>query len=442
MSQEKPGLFVRFVRGIWNTLNFTRRLVFNLIFLIVLIMVVSAFFQATPILEKRTALVLDPRGSIVEQFSTDASSRMLANMTGETRREIQLRDLLTVIDAAARDSRIDRIVVVPDGMSAGVSTMRELGQAFDRFRETGKDIMVVSEGMDQEQYYLAAHADQILLDPDGAVLLEGFSSYRSYYRDALDKLGVNVHLIKVGEYKSAAEPYILNQASEASKEATLFWMGGIWNEVIDEMASMREIKASAISNDIAHLDTLVPQFNGDLARLALEHGMVDKLATRGEARKLLISMGEADKEGDTFRQIHWTQYLDRQIGEALPDGRPKVGVIVAEGEIVQSEEERGVVGVAATVKLLREAREDDEIKAVVLRVDSPGGDAQASEIIRREVQLVRDAGKPVIVSMGDVAASGGYWISMDADEIWAQPTTITGSIGIFGLFVTIPEALN
>lgn len=442
MSQEKPGLFVRFVRGIWNTLNFTRRLVFNAIFLIVLILIISAFFQATPILEKRTALVLDPRGSIVEQYSTDASARMLANLSGETPREIQLRDLLTVIDTAASDSRIDRIVVVPDGMSAGVSTMRELGQAFDRFRETGKDIMVVSEGMDQEQYYLAAHADQILLDPDGAVLLEGFSSYRSYYRDALDKLGVDVHLIKVGEYKSAAEPYILNQASEASKEAALFWMGGIWNEVVDEMASMRKIEATAISNDIAHLDTLVPQYKGDLARLALEHGMVDKLATRGEARKLLISMGEADKEGDTFRQIHWTQYLDRQIGEALPDGRPKVGVVVAQGEIVQSEEERGVVGVATTVKLLREAREDDEIKAVVLRVDSPGGDAQASEIIRREVQLVRDAGKPVVVSMGDVAASGGYWISMDADEIWAQPTTITGSIGIFGLFVTIPEALN
>lgn len=442
MSLEKPGLFVRFVRAIWNTVNFTRRLVFNAIFLIVLILVISAFFRATPILETRTALVLDPRGAIVEQYSTDASGRALANLSGEAIREIQLRDLLQVIEAAARDSHIDRIVLVPDEMSAGISTMREIGQALDRFRKTGKDVMVVSEGMGQEQYYLAAHADEILLDPDGAVLLEGFASYRSYYRDALDKLGVDVHLIKVGEYKSAAEPYILNHASEASKEAALYWMGGIWNEFVDEIASMRGIEAASISDDIANLDTLVPQYKGDLATLALEHGLVDKLATRGEARKLLISMGEADEEGDTFRQIHWTQYLDRQIGESLPDGRPQVGVIVAQGDIVQSEDKRGVVGVASTVKLLREAREDDEIKAVVLRVDSPGGDAQASEIIRREVQLVRDAGKPVIVSMGDVAASGGYWISMDADEIWAQPTTITGSIGIYGLFVTIPETLK
>lgn len=442
MSQEKPGLFVRIVRGIWNTLNFTRRLVFNAIFLIVLILLVSAFFRATPILDTRTALVLDPRGSIVEQYSTDASGRALANLTGDTVREIQLRDLLQVIEAAARDSRIDRIVLVPDEMSAGISTMREIGQAFDRFRTTGKDIMVVSEGMSQEQYYLAAHADEILLDPDGEVSLEGFSSYRSYYRDALDKLGVDVHLIKVGEYKSAAEPYILNHASDASKEADLFWMGGIWKEVIDEIASMRKIEAAAINDDIAQMDTLVQKYNGDLARLALEHGLVDTLATRGEARKLLVSKGEPDKEGDTFRQIHWTHYLDRQIGEALPDGRPQVGVIVAQGDIVQSEEKRGVVGVMTTVNLLREARENEEIRAVVLRVDSPGGDAQASEIIRREVQLIRDAGKPVVVSMGDVAASGGYWISMDADEIWAQPTTITGSIGIYGLLVTIPEALN
>ncbi|WP_423926450.1 signal peptide peptidase SppA [Dokdonella sp.] len=441
MSQNNPGLFVRFVRGIWNTLNFTRHLVFNAIFLIVLILLVSAFFRATPILDTETALVLDPKGVIVEQYSTDASGRALANLTGDPVKEIQLRDLLRVIDSAAADARIDRIVLVPDQMMAGISTMREIGQAFDRFRETGKDIVVVSEGMGQGQYYLSAHADEILLDPDGAVLLEGFASYRSYYRDALDKLGVNVHLIKVGEYKSAAEPYILNHASDASKEASLFWMGGIWNEVVDEIASMRELDAEAISDDIAHLDILVPKYRGDLAKLALDTGLVDKLATRSQARELLIAMGKPDEEGDSFRQVHWSQYLALQIGEALPDARPQVGVVVAQGEIVQGEQAQGMVGAKTAVRLLREAREDDEIKAVVLRVDSPGGDAYASEIIRREVQLIRDAGKPVVVSMGDVAASGGYWISMDADEIWAQPTTITGSIGIYGLFVTIPEAL-
>ncbi|HMM67049.1 MAG TPA: signal peptide peptidase SppA [Dokdonella sp.] len=442
MSQNQPGLFVRLLRGTWNTLNFTRRLVFNLVFVIVLFVLFAAFFRAAPIIDKNTALVLDPQGTIVEQFSTDPGERALGNLTGDNAHEVQLRDVLHVIEAAAADKRIDRIVLIPDQFSAGISTLREIGQALDRFRKTGKDVVVFSEGMDQGQYYLAAHADEILLDPDGAVLLEGFSSYRSYYRDALDKLGVDVHLIKVGTYKSAAEPYVLNHASEASKQADLFWMGGIWNEFLDEIASMRKLDASAIANDIAHFDTLVPQFNGDLAKLALDRGMVDELKTRAEARELLKARGKPDKDGESFRQVGWTRYLGSLVGDELPDLRPQVGVVVAQGEIVQGEQAQGMVGSRTTVELLRHAREDEQVKAVVLRIDSPGGDAYASEMIRREVELIQRAGKPVVVSMGDVAASGGYWIAMNANEIWAQPTTITGSIGIFGLFVTIPQTLE
>lgn len=441
MSTSQPGLFVRFVRGTWNTLNFTRRLIFNTILVIVLIALFAAMFRSTPIIGEQTALVLDPRGMIVEQFSTDPAERAIASVTGDSSKEVQLRDLLRVIDAAASDKRIARIVLVPDQMSAGVSTMRELGQALDRFRATKKDVVVVSEGMEQGQYYLAAHADQILLDPQGAVLLEGFASYRSYYRDALDKLGVDVHLIRVGQYKSAGEPYILNQASDAAKEATLFWMGGIWNEFIDEIAAMRELEPATLAGDVANLDTLVQQFNGDLAKLALDRGLVDKLATREQARELLSELGKPDESGETFRQVNWSNYLGIQAAN-LPDPRPKVAVVVAQGEIVQGEQAQGSVGATTTARLLREVREDEQIKAVVLRVDSPGGDAYASEIIRREIEQIQAAGIPVVVSMGDVAASGGYWISMDADEIWAQPTTITGSIGIYGMIVTIPQTLE
>ncbi|HET9031647.1 MAG TPA: signal peptide peptidase SppA [Dokdonella sp.] len=442
MSTSQPGFFVRFLRGIWNTLNFTRRLILNTILVIVLALLFSAFFRSTPILDEQTALVLDPEGTVVEQYSADASERALAGLTGNTVREIQLRDILQVIDAAGRDPNIARIVLVPDQMAAGISTMREIGQALDRFRATAKDVVVVSEGMQQGQYYLAAHADQILLDPQGSVLLEGFANYRSYYRDALDKLGVEVHLIRVGEYKSAGEPYILDHASDAAKEADLYWMGGIWNEFLDEIAAMRKLDSAAIADDIAQLDVLVPTFNGDLAKLALDHGLVDKLATRPQARKLLSDLGKPDDSGETFRQVNWSNYLGMQVASRLPDARPEVAVVVAQGEIVQGEQAKGDVGATTTARLLRQVRDDERVKAVVLRVDSPGGDAYASEIIRREVKLIQEAGKPVVVSMGDVAASGGYWISMDADEIWAQPTTITGSIGIYGMLVTIPQTLE
>ncbi len=442
MSTSQPGFFVRLIRGIWNTLNFTWRLIFNTILVVVLIALVAAMFRSSPSISKQTALVLDPKGPIVEQYSTDPAERMIASLAGDKSREVQLRDLLRVIDAAARDKRIARIVLVPDQMSAGVSTMRELGQALDRFRAAKKDIVVVSEGMGQSQYYLAAHADQILLDPQGAVLLEGFASYRSYYRDALDKLGVDVHLIRVGQYKSAGEPFILNQASDAAKQAALFWMGGIWNEFLDEIAAMRKLEPATLADDVTQLDILVPKFNGDLAKLALDRGLVDKLATRNQARKLLSELGKPDDSGETFRQVNWSNYLGMQAAVNLPDPRPQVAVVVAQGEIVQGEQAQGTIGATSTARLLREARESDQIKAVVLRVNSPGGDAYASEVIRREIEQIQAAGKPVVVSMGDVAASGGYWISMDADEIWAQPTTITGSIGIFGMFVTIPEMLE
>jgi len=223
MSSSQPGVIRRFFRGVWNALNFTRRLVFNLVFLVILLAFFGAFFAKRPAISPRTALVLDPSGAIVEQFSTDPTQRALANIAGNDSPEVQLRDLLRVIDSAAKDSRIERIVLIPDEIaSVGLATARELGAALDRFKASGKEVIALSGGMGQNEYLVAAHANRILLDPDGAVLLEGFANYRSYYKDALDKLGVEVHLIKVGTFKSAAEPYILNQASDAAKEADAY----------------------------------------------------------------------------------------------------------------------------------------------------------------------------------------------------------------------------
>jgi protease IV len=441
MSKDSPNIIVRLFRGFWNALNFTRRLVFNLIFLVLLIAFFAAIFASRPIVEPRTALVLDPKGDIVEQYTIDPAQRALGNLAGEPPKEVQLRDLLRVIDAAAKDARIERIVLIPDEIDgAGFATLHELGNALDRFRAAGKDVVAVAGDIGQSQYLLAAHADTIMLDPYGAVMLEGLANYRSYFKDALDKLGVEVHLIKVGQFKSAAEPYVLNEASDASKEADRYWMGGLWQDYLAEIAGLRKIDSATISDDIAHYDARVAAHAGDLAKLALEQKLVDKLATRADARKYLREKGVA--EGDEgFRQVDFKSYLSMLPPDGLTHFGTQVAVVVAQGEIVPGDRQPGMIGGRSTAQLVRAAREDDRIKAVVLRVNSPGGDAYSSELIRREIAETRAAGKPVVVSMGDVAASGGYWIAMDGEEIWADPTTITGSIGIFGLVLTIPETL-
>ncbi|MEO8459525.1 MAG: signal peptide peptidase SppA [Dokdonella sp.] len=440
MVEKTRGPFTRFVVGIWNAVNFTRQLVFNLIFVFVLIALVGALFARHPTLAPNTALVLELHGNIVEQYSADPTDRAISRARGDEIREVQLRDVLRTIAAAIDDKHIGRIVLIPDDIAAGPSTLREIGAALDRFRASGKPVTTVSRGLDQGQYFLAVHSDRILLDPEGSVMLLGYANYRSYFKDALDKLGVDVHLIKVGAYKSAAEPYVLNQASDAAKQADREWMGDLWQEYLGEVASARKLDAATITNDIAHADELVAAHHGDMAQLALDRKLVDQLATREQARQWLRDDG-VPADGDTFRQVDYNDYLS-MLPPEISLAQQQVAVIVAEGEILGGDQPPGTIGGESTARLIRSARTDDSVGAVVLRVNSPGGDSDASELIRREVAQTRAAGKPVIVSMGDYAASGGYWIAMNGDEIWAQPTTITGSIGIYGLLATIPEALD
>ena len=440
MSDRKPGLIRRFFGAIWNTVNFARRLVFNLIFLAIVVAIFAGLMARTPVLQSGTALVLDLQGDIVEQYSVDASQRAIGRITGNATEEIQLRDILRTIDAAASDANIGHIVLIPDDMGqAGPSTVREIGQALDRFRASGKPVTTVANNLGQTQYALAVHSDRILLDPEGSVEMTGYSSYRNYYKELLDKLGVDVHLIKVGTYKSAAEPYVRTEASDASKEADLQWMGALWQEYLADVAAQRKLDPAKISDDIANYGDRVIAVQGDLATLALNQKLVDQLATREQARDWLREQG-VPADGDSFRQVDWTRYA-AQLPPANPLATHRVAVVVAEGEILPGEQAPGTIGGRSTAQLLRQAREDDSVNAIVLRVSSPGGDSNASELIRREVVQAQQAGKPVVISMGDYAASGGYWIAMNGDEIWAQPTSITGSIGIYALLATIPETL-
>jgi protease-4 len=444
MSEKKPGAVSRLFVGAWNALNFTRRLVLNLLFLFVLLILFAAMFGGGVMLQDKTALVLAPQGELVEQFSADPASRALSRMLGEEQPETQLRDVLRAIEAAAKDDRIDRIVLRPDQLgNAGLAQLRELAAALKRFKESGKQIVAYADYLEQKQYYLAATADEIYLHPEGALLLEGFARYRSYYREGLqDKLGVDVHLFRVGEYKSAAEPYVLDAQSPEAREADLYWLGDLWRRYLADIGTMRGLDPAQIQADIDAFGERIKSAQGDLAELALQQKLVDALKTQDEFRTLMIERGVEDEEEHTFRQVSLDDYLGFLDRERLPiDPRPQVAVVVAQGEILDGDQPPGVVGGVSTAQLVRDAREDEDVKALVLRVDSPGGAVFPSEQIRREVELTRAAGKPVVVSMGDVAASGGYWISMNADEIWADESTITGSIGIYGLFFTFPDTL-
>ncbi|MDX9765410.1 MAG: signal peptide peptidase SppA [Chiayiivirga sp.] len=444
MSRSAPGPLLRFARAGWNAVNFTRRLVFNAIFLFIGLIVLVALFSGRPKLPERSALVIAPQGQVVEQFSADPFERALSKAINQPLPETQLRDLVRALEAAATDSRIERVVIRPDQMTGiGFAALEELARAVTEFRKSGKQLVAYADGMDQKQYYLAALADEVYLHPDGMVLLEGLSRYRAYYREALeDKLGVDVHLFRVGEYKSAAEPYILDAASPESREADLYWMNDLWRHFLADVARLRSLDADALQAGIDDFAARVESVAGDMGKLALEQKLVDGLVTQDQFRDLMVERGVEDTETHSFRQVSMDAYLgfvDRE--RPAFDARPKVAIVVAQGEIAAGDLPPGTVGGVSTSRLLRDAREDADVKAVVLRVDSPGGGVFPSEQIRREVELIRAVGKPVVVSMGNVAASGGYWISMNADAIYAQPTTITGSIGIFGLFMTIPDTL-
>lgn len=430
-----------FLRVIGRGLNITRIVILNLIFFGLLALLFGGMAaKETALVPDDSVLVLKPTGLLVEQYSIDPLQRALAGFSDQAARQVQLRDLLRGIDGAAGDSRIQSMLLLPDQLQVGgYAALREVGKALDRFKAAGKKIYVWSSGMQQAQYYLAAHADRIVLDPQGSVMLTGIGGYRAYYKDLLDKLGVTVHLFRVGTYKSAAEPYVLNHASDAAKKADAYWMNGLWDTLLDEVAAQRKIDPQQLRADIDALPEEVEAAKGSLADMALQQQLVDALMSKPDMRAWLRQKGKPEGK-DGFRQIDLDRYLAASPKSPVALGK-KVAVVVAEGEIVGGSQPPGSIGGDSTAEQVRRVRNDDSVAAMVLRVDSPGGGVYPAEQIRREVELTRKAGKPVIVSMGDVAASGGYWISMNANRILAEPNTITGSIGIFGLYAEIPDTL-
>ena len=441
MSTKPKSALRRGFGMFWGAIDATRRTILNLLFLLIIVLLLVAIFSggAAPI-KAKSALVLDLKGELVEQHAGSARDALMANLQGDSIRSVQLRDVLTVLDAAGKDDNITSVVLLLDDLdSAGLASLHEVGAALDRFKATGKKVVAWGGNYDQKRYLLASHANEIYMHPMGMVLIEGFGRHRNYYRDALDKLGVTVNLMKVGAYKSAAEPYISNGPSPAATEAEAYLYGALWEGYTADVEKNRKMAAGSIVKMINELPQLMEASKGDIGKLAINAKLVDGLRTRDELRDMMIKLGERDGDEHTFRQVDFKDYLARQTPKLLGDG---VGVVVASGEITDGTAGPGAIGGMSTSNLIRKAREDDNIKALVLRVDSPGGSAYGSELIRRELELTRKAGKPVVISMGSVAASGGYWVSMSSDEVIADRSTITGSIGVFSLIPTADKVAD
>jgi protease-4 len=384
---------------------------------------------------------VSPSGSLVEQRSEGLLGNLLdEDVTGET----VLQDVIDAIDAARSDERIVGMHLdVSKLQSASLSKLQDVGAALRRFRESGKPVIASAHLYTQRGYYLAAQADRVYLAPVGGVLLTGLGIYQPYLKDALDRLGVQVHVFRVGDYKSALEPALRNDMSEFDRRANAAVLDALWSAYTQDVAAGRGIDPAVIDDYVNHLPERLQASGNDSARLALDLRLVDALKTEDEVRDELIGLSGEDRRRASYARIRLDDYVKATRPQRRGGNGPRVAVIVAKGLILDGTQPAGRIGGDTLSALIRRARSDSDVKAIVLRIDSPGGSAFASETVRRELELTRTrTGKPVVVSMGSVAASGGYWIASAADEIWAAPTTITGSIGIFSAFPTFERSLQ
>lgn len=442
-------MIAKVFKGLWTGLNFSRRLVLNLLFVLLVILFIVAITSDEDEIKvaDTSVLRLNLNGPIVEEKTyVDPVEAAIndATMGNEAPAEILLDDIIEVIDQASKDERISVMLLDLQKMpSAHLNKLKQITDAIERFKAQNKQVIATGYYYTQAQYYIAAHADEIAMHPYGGVAIEGYGMYPLYFKDALEKLAVTQHIFRVGTFKSAVEPFIRNDMSDAAKEANRVWLGALWQEYKRDVAAVRPFDESNFDETMDELLTKMQAVNGDSGKYSLENQWVDSLKTNQQIRQQLIDIVGAEETGKTFNQVSFHEYLSL-VKPPMEFDNPiteKVAVVVAKGTIVDGERKAGEIGGDSTAALLRKARLDDKVKAVVLRIDSGGGSMFASEVIRAEVLALKAAGKPVIASMSSVAASGGYWIASAANEIWAAPSTITGSIGVFGSFMTFENSM-
>src|SRR5258705_1376389 len=430
---------------VWQILEGVRRVLHLILLLVIFGFILAALHTSIPSVPHTAALVIAPEGEIVEQLASDPVRRAFGQASGGPAPETLLRDVTDAIAAAKSDERI-KLIVVDRGTldSSGLSKLEEIGAALREFRAAGKRVVVAADSLDQSQYYLAAQAGEVYLDPMGLVYLDGFSYYRMFLKDAIDKLGVDDNVLRAGTYKSYTDQFSRSDMAPSERDEISVWLESLWNAYQQDVTRARSLPAAALNEFVAQEPAALAAVNGDAAKLALQRGLVTALKSRRQmADELKVLVGE-DEDTHSFNAIGMNQYLASVRGKHVLKSKsdPKVGIVVASGEILDGHQPPGTIGGESTADLLRQARYDNAVKAVVLRVDSPGGSMFASEQILREGQTLRKAGKPVVVSMSTYAASGGYYISAAANQIFASPTTLTGSIGVFSVVPTFQHTLE
>ncbi|QML56558.1 signal peptide peptidase SppA [Escherichia coli] len=441
----------RFIAGFfkwtWRLLNFVREMVLNLFFIFLVLVGVGIWMQVSSSDTKETAgrgaLLLDISGVIVDKPDSSQRfsklSRQLLGASSDRLQENSLFDIVNTIRQAKDDRNITGIVMdLKDFAGGDQPSMQYIGKALKEFRDSGKPVYAIGENYSQGQYYLASFANKIWLSPQGVVDLHGFATNGLYYKSLLDKLKVSTHVFRVGTYKSAVEPFIRDDMSPAAREADSRWIGELWQNYLNTVAANRQISAQQVFPGAQGLLAGLTKTGGDTAKYALDNKLVDALATNAEIEKALTKEFGWSKADKNYRAISYYDYALKTPA----DTGDSIGVVFANGAIMDGEETQGNVGGDTTAAQIRDARLDPKVKAIVLRVNSPGGSVTASEVIRAELAAARAAGKPVVVSMGGMAASGGYWISTPANYIVANPSTLTGSIGIFGVITTVENSLD
>jgi protease IV len=441
------------LRSVWNIFQYTgrfftfiRNFFFNLLLLLVFIaLVISLLPGEEAKIPSGTVLRLDIAGDIVEEkklLSTFEKLLQDSLAINTPEPETALQDILDIIRGAAGDNRIVALVLnVKDMRRGGMNQLQTIGQALNDFKKTGKKVVAAEDYYTQSQYFLASYADKVLVNPMGGVDMHGIGVYRLYFKDAVEKLEINYNVFKIGSYKSALEPFTRNSMSPADKQQNELWLAALWQVYTDEIAKQRNIPVHAVQYYTDNIDKALDSTKGDTARLALETGLVDQIATRQETATYLASLSPIQTGAPEL--LSSMDYLNTITPSFTPETseESKVGLIIAEGNILPGKQPPGMIGGDSLANLIKKAREDSAVKALVLRINSGGGSAFASEVIRQEILELKKSGKPIVVSMGSVTASGGYWIAADADEIYASPATITGSIGIFGAIPTFEKTL-
>ncbi len=436
---------VRFLAAIWRGADGVRKVLHLLLLVAVFLVFVAAMSGSVPLMPRQAALFIQPIGALVDEKDGDPYDLAIAEILGETVPQTLVQDMVDALEFAKNDDRISAVHLELSRLGfGGLSKLQRIGAALEDFKESGKTIVASADYFSQPGYYLAAHADELYMHPEGILFLQGYGSFRSYYKEAIDLLRIDWNVFRVGTHKSYVEPYTRMDMSPEDRESRSRLINQFWSMYQEGVEAARDLPAGAIDDFVQNLVAKVTAVGGDLAEATVDFGLVDQLMSRAEIRSVLKGyVGEDEKDNTTYSSVHMSDYLGHMRLTSGSDASDENNaVIVAVGTILNGSHSPGSIGGDSTAALLRRALRDDSVKAVVLRVDSPGGSVFASEVIAHEIETLQTAGKPVVASMSSVAASGGYWISVVADKVIASPATITGSIGVFSMLPTYQRTLR